>query len=209
MTVYHPTDTMPAWLERAWMDRYLDRELDDDERNWFEAYMLDRPQLIEELEADEAVRAAVPSLPSEAADQLLGEAPAPTRTLRSSLRWLPLAAAASITGAVLSAALLQREAVPVETAYAALLDVSRSSADTSPVVLKAGATNVLSIAFPPEVTAAWWVIEGSNRRIPIDIDGTGFGTVVLHSPEVPDLSAELNFNLNGQAHQQKILIPVR
>ena len=121
MTVYHPTDTMPAWLERAWMDRYLDRELDDGERDWFEAYMLDRPQLIEELEADEAVRAAVPSLPSEAADQLLGEAPAPTRTLRSSLRWLPLAAAASITGAVLSAALLQRDAVPVETAYAALL----------------------------------------------------------------------------------------
>ena len=31
MTVYHPTDTMPAWLERAWMDRYLDRELDDDD----------------------------------------------------------------------------------------------------------------------------------------------------------------------------------
>jgi hypothetical protein len=208
VTVYHPTDTMPNWLERAWMDRYLDRELDNSERDWFEAYMLDRPQLIEELEADEAVRAAVPALPGEAIDQLPGAAPAPTRALRSSLRWLPLAAAASITGAVVSAALLYRDVPPMETAYAAMLDVSRSSADTTPVVLKSGATNVLSIAFSPEVTAAWWEEHGNKGRVEIAIDPSGFGTLIVHTAKPPALNGVLVFKRGDAVDRREVSLRV-
>lgn len=43
---------MAQWLEEAWLDRYLDRELEDAELEWFEAYMLDKPRLLELVEAD-------------------------------------------------------------------------------------------------------------------------------------------------------------
>ncbi len=206
MTAYHPTDTMPNWLERAWMDRYLDRELTDEERNWFEAYLLDRPQLIEELEADEAVREALTSITTPTADELYGKAPTPTNALRSSLRWLPLAAAASITGAAISGALLYRDVAPVETAYAAMLDVSRSNAATTPVVLKSGAANVLSIAFAPEVTAAWWESGNGNRKNPIAIDAAGFGTIVIRNPEELDLQVSVHFELGNKAYERKLTL---
>lgn len=50
---------MPAWLEQAWLERFLDRELAPSEQAWFEAYVLDKPELLERIEADSAVRALV------------------------------------------------------------------------------------------------------------------------------------------------------
>lgn len=208
VTAYHPTDTMPHWLERAWMDRYLDRELDDGERDWFEAYLLDRPLLVEELEADEAVRTVASSLPTEAADQTPMSAPASTGGQRPKLRWLTLAAAAAITGAVVSAALLYRPAAPIESAYAALLDVSRSDADGSPVVLKAGATNVLSIAFAPEVTAAWWEAQGNKGKVSIAIDPSGFGTLVVHAAKAPGLTGVLTFKQGDVIYRRDVSLRV-
>jgi hypothetical protein len=41
------------------MDRYLERELDADEAHWLEVYILDRPHLVKELQADEALRAVL------------------------------------------------------------------------------------------------------------------------------------------------------
>jgi hypothetical protein len=50
---------MSAWLERAWLQRYLARELDDDETAWFEAYVLDKPELLQTIESDCDLRDAV------------------------------------------------------------------------------------------------------------------------------------------------------
>lgn len=50
---------MPEWLEQAWLERFLDRELAPSEQAWFEAYVLDKPELLERIEADSAVRAVV------------------------------------------------------------------------------------------------------------------------------------------------------
>ncbi len=47
---------MPAWLEDAWMQRYLDRELSDAETHWFEGYCLERDHLLARIEADLEVR---------------------------------------------------------------------------------------------------------------------------------------------------------
>jgi len=44
------------WLERAWLQRYLERKLSEPEAEWFEIYMLDKPRLIEQLEADNDLR---------------------------------------------------------------------------------------------------------------------------------------------------------
>jgi hypothetical protein len=47
---------MAAWLEQAWMERYLNRELSESESDWFEAYLLERPELLGELRADNLAR---------------------------------------------------------------------------------------------------------------------------------------------------------
>ena len=52
------TGTMPPWLEQAWLDRYLERGLDEDESAWFEAYVLDKPKLLAQIEADTDLRDA-------------------------------------------------------------------------------------------------------------------------------------------------------
>lgn len=59
MSEFHPIQTLQPWLERAWMDRYLARELTVPESDWWEAYILAHPHLAEELEADETVRQEV------------------------------------------------------------------------------------------------------------------------------------------------------
>lgn len=54
-----PRTPMPPWLEQVWLMRYLDRQLDSDEEAWFEAYLLDRPHLVDQLEADTYLRDAL------------------------------------------------------------------------------------------------------------------------------------------------------
>ncbi|HET7064178.1 MAG TPA: hypothetical protein VFI49_07845 [Rudaea sp.] len=57
-----PTTTptrMTAWLEQAWMVRYLDHQLASEEANWFEAYALDKPELLAMIEADTRLRDAL------------------------------------------------------------------------------------------------------------------------------------------------------
>ena len=53
------TPRMAAWLESAWLARYLDRGLDPDEARWFEAYLLDRPELLAAVDADATLRAVL------------------------------------------------------------------------------------------------------------------------------------------------------
>lgn len=57
-----PTTTptrMSAWLEQAWLIRYLDRQLAGEEARWFEAYATDRPELLATIEADTRLRDAL------------------------------------------------------------------------------------------------------------------------------------------------------
>ena len=50
---------MPDWLQQAWLQRYLERRLSAEECAWFEAYVLDKPELLDQVEADNALRAVV------------------------------------------------------------------------------------------------------------------------------------------------------
>ena len=51
-----PENVISSWLEDAWLERYLDRELTAEETAWFEAYMLDKPRLVAAIGADTALR---------------------------------------------------------------------------------------------------------------------------------------------------------
>jgi hypothetical protein len=50
---------MSPWLEQAWLQRYLARELAADETEWFEVYLLDKPHLVQAIEADTDLRVAL------------------------------------------------------------------------------------------------------------------------------------------------------
>ena len=55
----NPTARMTPWLEQAWMERYLERQLAGDELEWFEAYLLDKPHLLDRWSTDLALRDGV------------------------------------------------------------------------------------------------------------------------------------------------------
>lgn len=55
------TPRMAGWLESAWLARYLDRQLAGEELAWFEAYLLDKPELLGMVEVDNELRDAVAS----------------------------------------------------------------------------------------------------------------------------------------------------
>jgi hypothetical protein len=65
--------TMAPWLERAWLMRYLDRQLGSDEQAWFEGYLLDKPELLDQLEADTALRDAVGAQPAACSQGAAGD----------------------------------------------------------------------------------------------------------------------------------------
>lgn len=50
---------MSAWLEQAWLQRYLDRALDAEELAWFETYLLAHPHLVAAVERDTDLRDAL------------------------------------------------------------------------------------------------------------------------------------------------------
>ncbi len=77
---------MSAWLEQAWLARYLDRQLDGDEAAWFEAYVLDKPELLTMIDADNRLRdalAAEPRAARGASSEQNGEASAEATAARS------------------------------------------------------------------------------------------------------------------------------
>lgn len=53
------TPRMAGWLESAWLARYLDRQLEGEELAWFEAYLLDKPELMGMVEVDNGLRDAL------------------------------------------------------------------------------------------------------------------------------------------------------
>lgn len=59
MTHALPTGPLPGWLEQAWLQRYLDRELTDLENEWFEAYAIDKAELIAAIDTDNTLRDAM------------------------------------------------------------------------------------------------------------------------------------------------------
>ena len=61
MTELAPGTRMAGWLEQAWMERYLARQLGEAESAWFEGYMLDKAELLDQLDADSDLRDAVHS----------------------------------------------------------------------------------------------------------------------------------------------------
>ena len=84
-------ERMSAWLERAWLQNYLERGLDDEESAWFEAYVLDKPELLQVIETDTDLRDGLAVAAAEQSS--FATAGVDSRPRSSSMpRWLALAA---------------------------------------------------------------------------------------------------------------------
>jgi hypothetical protein len=59
MTQSERAARLAPWLETAWLQRYLERQLDADETAWFEAYLIDKPLLLDRVERDTDLRDAL------------------------------------------------------------------------------------------------------------------------------------------------------
>lgn len=70
-----PRHRLPDWLENAWLERYLLRQLDSAEQVWFETYVLQWPELADALEADAALRSALAALPVSAFEESTADDP--------------------------------------------------------------------------------------------------------------------------------------
>lgn len=208
MTQASTSTRMAGWLEQAWLARYLDGELSDSEREWFEAYVLDKPELLAVVDDDSNLRDALAAtadarrilLDADSADN-----PAPTRDHRRDasihrsgndrggmarrdrsrrLGWLGMAAAV-VAGIGVGVAMLGRWSpdVPgsvVENPTRIVYDTMRGE-PTSPRVEhgKSGSSYVLvEIAVPIGVTAATLHVDG-ERDLELSTSPDGFVSVLL------------------------------
>jgi hypothetical protein len=182
---------MTAWLEQAWMERYLERQLADDEAAWFETYLLDKPHLHDQWSADLALRDGSRLVQQE---QTRSAAPAPdafgtpTPTVSAHAhalasrrrRWRLPAVAASLAvafgaGLVLDAVVRSQRADPlIADPTRIVIDASRGAGTEHPVENASSRSEFVLIdaLVPPE--ADYVAVRGPGmpeRRLTVSKDG--------------------------------------
>jgi hypothetical protein len=189
---------MSDWLEQAWLVRYLNRQLTAAEAAAFEAYMLDRPGLLDQVEADTALRDAVALDEAESASSMMSSGAASgnpgdrstsdqMRQPGSNGRWV--LSAASIVFALVIGWSLPRGSSDAERYVAApprvLYETTRGAADAS-IDLVPGAVVgdifIADIAVPVGATvqSASVQFEGETFELPsASVSNEGFVTYVL------------------------------
>ncbi len=198
---------MAQWLEAAWLNRYLDRELDEAEQEWFETYMLDKPRLLEQVDSDTRLREGLASVSGP--PQLTVPAP-PNRTSNAppvKRRTPAFAIAASVLlgvglGTLLPA--LRNEQVPIISSPPRMVfDTLRG--DGARAFSEAGAADsnalIVDIATPPNsrVHAAHAWVEGKAIELPTPIvSSEGFVTFVV--PATWRGHARIDLELGDSSH---------
>ncbi|MCG6117900.1 MAG: hypothetical protein MEQ07_06865 [Aquimonas sp.] len=179
------TQTLPSWLEQAWLERYLARGLDSAQTAWFESYLLDKPHLIAQVEADSALRAVV----SVEADPLrLQPAPriAPIREPRLVWRGAALFVLGLGLGA-LGLQLLGPAAIDAASAPTRIVYDSLRGSYSAPRVDPgdpAAAVMIVEVAMPlgSRIQAASATVDGHPQPLPrAPVSSEGFATYTLPS----------------------------
>ena len=215
---------MSPWLERVWLERYLERELSPEETHWFEAYMLDKPELLDAVEADTDLRdglaragsaaAVVSEAPAAAnvttgAGAASGSAATPTRRFPGA--WMPMAATL-IVGIGLGL-LLQRLpdvqdkaggviASPTRVVY----DTMRGEALQPRVEPGSPGTDamLIEVGMPPAATNITVRI-GDGPELPLVLSPDGFVSFVVSGSGARE--AALQYEVEGTPAQRTIRLP--
>lgn len=203
MTSGTPT-RMAAWLESAWLARYLDRQLEGEELAWFEGYLLDKPELVEMMEADTLMRDAVASCSIDTSSDNARRRPL------SAMSWA--IAASLLAGIGIGAMAVHRPAQdpvrgdwivnPTRAVFDTLrgseqsIEVERSASD-SPYVL-------VEVAVPP--TAQDVVLEsGGGVRARLILSADGFVSfLIARSAFRASAIATVRYVVNGEPKATQI-----
>lgn len=199
---------MAAELERRWLDRYLNRELSEIDRDWFESYLLDKPDLLVYLEADTALGDGLRAL---AAQGELEPLLHPGHGERRRMPMLAAAAAGLLLGICGTLLMTAQTPMPVDVSPPEmLLEVSRGS--SSKLIVEAGnplaRVGVISISLPPLATldsVQWTSADGVSMPLPnarINRDGM----LILVLPRAEISGSSLTVELTDQGTPQRQLI---
>jgi hypothetical protein len=224
MTPMPGTHDMPHWLEDAWMDRYLERRLADDESAWFEAYVLSRPRLVARLEADNDLRDGLAANASVAAtgamesavqtraaghqrpepDGRVAKRPAARHTF--AISGFALAASVAVAGLIGALTALQfppgadAGAVAIASPPRVVFDTMRGAA--SDAVLHPGDSTsryvLIEVSLPAAATDAVFVgADGRSLAVTPGVDG--FASVLVPSAGLVGAAApRLRYDIDGR-----------
>jgi hypothetical protein len=214
---------MPNWLETAWLERYLDRKLSEEESAYFEAYMLDKPHLIAELEADTAVRdglvrlpaavAPVSGLPS-ARPEVPASRPQRWRRLGQPMAWaasLVLAWAVGWTLASLNpGGAIDATALVVASPPRVVFDTLRG-VETPPLVHPGDPASqhiLVEVGLPPDAEAIALVLPDGAAAIPLVLSPDGFVTVLLPRHRLTATAPlRITYRSAGSEQQRQLALP--
>lgn len=213
MTETPTTTAMSSWLEEAWLGRYLDRALSPDERDWFEAYMLDKVHLIEQVEVDNALRdAAHAAAPlSVAPDRPAEPGAPPSRSPRRHLARVLALAASFVLGVGLTWIGFDRlpSGVPASNPTRIVYDTLRAQA--SPPLVERGDPQapwiIVDIAVPSgaQILSAQAVVAGEPTMLPIPaVSSEGFATYLLPSDWQGRTKLRFDLRLHGRTEKTEL-----
>lgn len=224
MTPNTSTIPMSAWLEDAWLDRYLERRLSPDECAWFETYALERPRLVARIEADNDLRDALhaaaaavradgsPQTPPGAELREDGQARArrgaavpvagPLATPRIGLAWAASLVLAGVLGAIGGTRFGPGRADldPIASPPRLVFDTLRGTAVAG--VLHAGDTRspyvLVEVSLPVAAEQAMFV-DASGRSWPVQPGVDGFVSVLLPRAALDQTAApRLRYRIQGR-----------
>jgi hypothetical protein len=219
---------LAAWLEDAWLQRYLDRQLDADETAWFEEYVVDKPHLLDRIDADSDLRDAVagsPELRRPPAVTVLDVAttaraqppaaaevrhPAPRRRLAGSA----YAIAAAIVAGIGIGWIVRQQSSPTAPGVIAspmriVFDPERGAAKTPPRIEHARSDSayvLIEAPVPPGASDIDLVIGGDASRVSPSADG--FVSILVDRRKLQaDQRALLRYRWQDAVREQRLELP--
>lgn len=193
---------MAQWLESAWLARYLDRQLSAEESGWFEAYVLDKPDLLASIDADNRLRDAVAASMHEevaAVRATPAEGTQPSRRRSHTQgRWLAAAAAVvvAIGGGWLGRGAFDRDSNPDVIANPALY-VGAVRGVTGPKVGAGDSPYVLiEHAIPDGATDVALTVEGA-APVPLKPEDSVVRALVRRTAMRAPNRVVLEYRING------------
>jgi len=162
---------MAAWLESAWLARYLDRQLEGEELAWFEGYLLDKPELVEAVEAENLLKGALAASEKNSharpTIRLIGRGLAPSR------RYVAAAAMLCIGVGIGAVVHYSGNDAVYANPTRVVLDTLRGEAEIPRVEQRASPGPVIfEVAVPPDAQAITLRISGrDDAHLVISADG--------------------------------------
>ncbi len=225
MSPLDPNARMPQWLEQAWLARLLARELTPAENEWFEAYVLDKPELLAEIERDNDLRdalagaaiettatdGAIPpsSAPNDRDDTIAHLTPrAPSRSTMSSRPWGFSLAASLVAGLGIGWLMHATPGAPdaIGSPTRLVFDTLRGGA-TAPLIENDQAASLyvlIEAAVPPEATAIELRV-GTQAPLSLTPSAEGFVSALVRRDALRGIdSAQLHYRLGEEARDQTL-----